>query len=323
MLPVVYVHIGGNPAPHLVDTIGHTRRVSPSTPIFVVLSRNTTMAEAVAGKNTAIVYSDALRPTAAHQTYIGSVRRRLGKKRGFWRFTTERFFLLEELMAQHSLTSLLHLESDNVIFFDVEAIAADLRELYRGMATPFLNDELCVPGVVYIGDASVLSDLNAYIAQSVTEEAIARRKWYRPRFFSRVRMGIKLHDMKLLADFRRQDAGDRLKLLPMVPTGYEMADGRAGRQDCRLPFSQGFERLQMIFDGAAFGQYLYGLDPNHHDATGSIGMVDPQGCIRATDFGFDELDIGKRDAQPFLTYRGAKIRLASLHNHSKRKLFTD
>ncbi len=323
MLPVVYVHIGSKLAPHLGDSIAQTRHVSPSTPIFVVLSGNTTMAEAVAGKNTTIVYADALQPNAAHRTYIGSVRRRLGKKRGFWRFTTERFFLLEELMAQHGLPSLLHLESDNVIFFDVQAIEAILRDLYPGMATLFLNDDLCVPGVVYIGDRSVLADLNAYIARRVAEEAAIQRKWYRPRLFTRVRMGIKLHDMNLLADFRRQDAADRLKLLPMVPTAYEMADDRAERSDCRLPYSNGFDRLQMIFDGAAFGQYLYGLDPNHHDATGSVGMVDPKYCVRATDFGFDDLDISNRDTPPFLTYRGANIRLASLHNHSKRKLFTD
>ena len=323
MLPVVYVHIGSKPAPHLVDTIAQTRHVSPTTPIFVVLSRNTTMAEAVAGQNTTVVFSDTLRPTATHKAYIDSVRRRLGKKRGFWRFATERFFVLEELMAQHGLPALLHLESDNLIFFDVQASEGALRELYPGMAAPFLNDDLCVPGVVYIGDRAVVADLNAYIARRVADEAVAQRKWYRPRFLTRVRMGIKLHDMNLLADFRRQEATDRLKLLPMVPTGYAMADDRADRQDCRLPYSHGFERLQMIFDGAAFGQYLYGLDPGHHDATGSVGMVNPLSCVRATDFGFDEFDIANRNSEPYLTYRGAKIRLASLHNHSKRKLFID
>ena len=95
MLPVVYVLIGSNPAPHRIDSIAQVRCVSPMTPIVVVLSRNTTMATEVEGLNTRIVFSDALRTTGPHRSYIGRVRHRLGKKRGFWRFTTEWFFLIE------------------------------------------------------------------------------------------------------------------------------------------------------------------------------------------------------------------------------------
>ena len=318
MLPVVYVHIGSRPAPHLLDSIGQTRRVSAMTPIFVVLSRDTVMAAEVAGPNTTVVYADALAATEAHDAYIRSVRRRLGKKRGFWRFATERFFLIEECMTAFDLSAVLHLESDNVIFFDVESVAATLKRLYAGLAAPFLNDDLCVPGVVYVGDRSVLADLNAYIAARVAEEAAAMHRWYRPLFLARVRMGIKLHDMNLLADFRKQ-GGDRLHLLPMVPPGYRAGSGGKA-MDCGLPYSEGYDALQMIFDGAAFGQYLYGLDPNHHDAEGTVGMVNPQSCVRATDFGFDGFDVV--DSAPHLTYDGGRVRLASLHNHSKRRLFS-
>ncbi len=315
MLPVVYVHIGTKPAPHLTESIGQTRRVSPTTPIFVILSRDTAMAAEIAAPNTTIVYADTLPETEAHDTYIGSIRRRLGKKRGFWRFTTERFFLIEECMAAFNMPAVLHLESDNVIFFDVETIAATLKRLYPGLAAPFLNDDLCVPGVFYVGNCSVLADLNNYIAHRVAEEAAGMRRWYRPPFLARVRMGIKLHDMNLLADFRRLSSADRLRMLPMVPPGY-----RTGKlMDCGLPYSEGFDALHMIFDGAAFGQYLYGLDPNHHEAEGTVGMVNPQSCVRATDFGFDRLDL--RDPVPLLDYNGARIHLASLHNHSKRRLF--
>jgi hypothetical protein len=322
MLPVVYVHIGSKPAPHLVDSIAQTRCVSPATPIFVILSRDTTMAADVKGPNTTVVFSDTLQTTDSHLAYVRNVRRRLGKKRGFWRFTTERFFLIEEHMAQFGLPAVLHLESDNLIFFDVQAIEATLKGLYPGIATPFLNDDQCVPGVVYIGDCSVLADLNAYIAERVSDEATGMRRWYRPWFLARVRMGIKLHDMNLLADFRKQGAADRLRPLPMVPPEYTMAPDSVGRTDCALCYSYGFDELKMIFDGAAFGQYLYGLDPNHHDATGTVGMINPESCVRPTDFEFDELDLSDRHSVPHLTYKGARIRLASLHNHSKRRLFS-
>ena len=322
MVPVIYVHIGSKPAPHLIDSLEQTRVVSPTTPIFVILSRDTVMTREVEGPSTTVVFSDTLRMTDSHEAYARSVRRRLGKKRGFWRFATERFFFLEECLAHFGIASALHLESDNLIFFDVADVGPILEDLYPGIAAPFLNDDLCVPGVVFVGSCPVLAELNAYIAQRVEGEMLDKRKWYRPAFLSRVRMGINLHDMNLLADFRKQDAGDRLRLLPMAPSDYVIGPGGGERTACRLAYTTGFDRLGMIFDGAAFGQYLFGLDPNHHDAEGTVGMINPRSCIRASDFGFDDLDFNSRHAAQHLTYRGRKVRLASLHNHAKRSPFS-
>ncbi len=323
MLPVVYVHVGSKPAPHLIDSIVQTRRVSPATPIFAILSRNTAMAAEVESHNAKIVWSDTLQMTAAHADYVGNIRRRLGKKRGFWRFATERFFLIEECMTQLEMPAALHLESDNFIFFDVHSVEPILKQLYPAMAAAFVNDNECVPGVVYIGDRAVLAALNQYIARRVAEEAAEMRKWYKPRFLTRVRMGLKLNDMILLADFAKSGSPDRLRPLPMVPPDYPIAANETEQRRCKACYSYGYEQLGMVFDGLSFGQYLYGLDPGHHDAEGTAGMMNPRFCVRATDFGFDGFDVNDRESGPHITYNGARIRLASLHNHSKRKLFTD
>ena len=116
-----------------------------------------------------------LEMSESHRAYGRSVRRRLGKKRGFSRFATQRFFFLEECLMHLDIPAALHLQSDNVIFFDVQTVAQTFKDLYPGIAAPFLNDDLCVPGVVYVGNRSTLADLNAYMARRVTEEALAAR----------------------------------------------------------------------------------------------------------------------------------------------------
>ncbi len=320
MLPIIYVHIGDRDAPHLVESVEQTSRAAPSAPVHVILSRNTTMAKALRPLAVTIRYSDELTSTGHHRSYVGHIRRRLGKKRGFWRFATERFFLIEELMAALDIPRALHLESDNYIFFNPCEVEDTLEFLYPGLAAPFLNDEMCIPGVVYIGSCKALNTFNQYAAKRIVDEAERKRKWYVPRFMARVRMGVRLHDMNLLADFRSVFGPDLLNMLPVVPCDYVARDSILPRCRSIAPYCTGFDALQMVFDGSAIGHYLHGIDPAHHDATGTVGMVDPDSVVSAADFGFDLIDLKNRDLVPHLVYKQGQIRVASIHNHAKVRI---
>ena len=317
MLPIVYVHLGDKPAPHLIDSIRQSRRMAAGTDIYAILTRNTAMAADAAVAGATLVYANDLPPTAAHRSYMASVRRRLGKKRGFWRFATERFFFIEEFMIASGLTSALHLESDNLIFFDPAKVEETLGSLYPGMAAPFWNDTMCIPGVVYVGDRAVLGELTAYLARRVAAEREAMMRWYRPRFLTRVRMGLVLNDMNMLAAFRGAYGPEKLNVLPMVPPGY---DGGRDTVPHAYDYSYGFDALGMVFDGLTFGPALGGLDPAHHTEAAGAALVREYSYIDGASFGYDSLDLKDHAREPCLTYRGRKIRLASLHNHAKAKI---
>ena len=317
MLPIVYVHLGDKPAPHLIDSIRQSRRVAKGTDIYVVVTRNTALLPAAAEAGAAAVYADTLSPTESHKTYVDSVRRRLGKKRGFWRFATERFFFIEELMVRLALSSALHLESDNLIFFDPAAIEDKLKTLYPGMAAPFWNDTMCIPGVVYVGDRDILAELTAYLARRVAAEREGQVRWYLPKSLTRVRMGLVLNDMNMLAAFRREYGPDKLNILPMVPPDY---DGGRDTVPHEYDYSYGFDELGMIFDGLALGPALGGLDPAYHTAEAGEALVRKHSYVDGASFGFDALDLKDHGRTPYLTYRGRDIRLASLHNHAKAQI---
>ena len=317
MLPIVYVHLGDKPAPHLIDSMRQSRRMAKGSDIYAILTPNTVMAGAATGAGAAVIYSNALSPTPAHKTYMSSVRRRLGKKRGFWRFATERFFFIEELMIKIGLLSALHLESDNLIFFDPVEIEEKLHTLYPGMAAPFWNDTMCIPGVVYVGDRSVLAELTAYLARRVSAERSSLVRWYRPKFLARVRMGLVLNDMNMLAAFKREYGPEKLNILPMVPPGY---DGGRSTVPHTYDYSYGFDELGMLFDGLAFGPALGGLDPAHHTADAAEANLRRNSYVNGSAFGYELLDLRDYTVVPRLTYRGTPIRLASLHNHSKAQI---
>ena len=314
MLPIVYVHLGDKPAPHLIDSIRQSRRMAKGGDIYAVLSRNTVMAEAAGEAGARVVYSDDLPPTPAHRLYMRSVRRRLGKKRGFWRFATERFFFIEEFIIKLGLDSALHLESDNLIFFDPGEIEATLKSLYPGMAAPFWNDTMCIPGVVYVGDRSALSELTAYLARRVAAERRSQVRWYRPKFLIRVRMGQVLNDMNMLAAFKGEFGPEKLNILPMVPPGY---NGGRDTVPHAYDYSCGFDELGMVFDGLAFGPALGGLNPEHHSADDTANFMREYSYVDGASFGYDTLNLRDHAVIPHLTYRGQTIRLASLHNHAK------
>lgn len=314
MLPIIYVHLGDKPARHLIDSIGQSRRVAKAADIYAILTPNTTVAAEATKAGATVIYSDSLSHVAAHEDYIGAVRRRLGKKRGFWRFATERFFLIEELMIKLDLTSALHLESDNFIFFDPAEIEDKLRALYRGMAAPFWNDNLCIPGVVFIGDRGVLNQLNTYLAARVRAEAKRQARWYRPAFLTRVRMGLVLNDMNMLADFKREFGPEKLDLLPMVPPGYDGGNGAVAHD---YPYDHGFEELGMVFDGCAFGPGISGMDPIHHTPAATEALLKAHSFVDPKTFCLDQIDLQEPSKAPHVVYRGHTIRLASLHNHAK------
>lgn len=307
MLPIVYVHLGNRSAPHLIDSILQSRIASPSSRIFVALSDNTVMADAAAAAGATVVNAERLSKTPQHRRYIDSVRRRLGKKRGFWRFATERFFVIEELMTAMNLPAALHLESDNLIFFDAAEIAPGLRIVFGdSLAAPFWNASRCVPGIVSIGSQDALGRLTAFIAERVAEERRRAARWYIPPMFNRVRMGIATDDMRLLADFRRASPA-YIDVLPMVPDDHPSA-GAVGR---------GFAELGMIFDGNTFGVHLFGLDQAQHAPGYDMKAFDAESHLDAPEFGYEQFQL---PGSPFLTYRGRTVRLGSIHNHSKRPI---
>lgn len=184
---------------------------------------------------------------------------------GFWTYTTERFFVLESIMARLGLRQVVHLENDVLLYADLAGLAPKLAALYPGLAATFDNDQRCVPGLVYVADAAALSGLTDFILFH-----LARLRSLPPEQLRG------LNDMSLLGGYRIPGT---VGALPVVPPDYpaplKSAAGHAAADPAL--YSRDFAALGLVFDAAALGQYLGGVDPRNQ-AGDSRGFIN-ESCV--------------------------------------------
>lgn len=153
-------------------------------------------------------------------------------RNGFWLETANRFMLIADLMKQLKMENCLHLENDNVLYFD-PTLKIDIFRRHARFAVPF-DRSRAIPGVVWYQDALIASDLADYM-QMYSDEP----------------------DFDLLRKFC--DCGEYdAKPLPTMSRSYAISKN--------LPidkFCFGYEEFGGIFDAAAVGQYIGGVDPRN------------------------------------------------------------
>jgi hypothetical protein len=226
---------------------------------------------------------------------------------GFWSVTTERFFVLDSAIAHLALRNVVHLENDVLLYADLDALAPKLSRTYSSAAGTFINDSLCVPGLMYFPDAHAAARLADGLVEAVENmDGIPLPE------------GLNQHcDMSLLAAVRRADK-TALDYLPILPPDYPapLRDAAGNAPADASLFSRDFDALGFVFDAASLGQFLGGLHPRNA-ARPSIGFVNPT-CV------FDPrslrprigIDPKARRVPQILTSSGVH-QVANLHIHSK------
>jgi len=226
---------------------------------------------------------------------------------GFWTRTTERFFVLESLMAQLSLSHMVHLENDVMLYCDLEPLTPKLASLYPGIAAPFDNDQRCVPDFCYVPDLASIARLNAFL--------VAQFQHIRSHGLNAD--AAVLNDMTLLGQYRAHGPF-AIDHLPIVPPDYPRALSSSAGHVVSDPscYSRHFAALRMIFDAAALGQYLGGVDVRIV-ADAADGFVN-ESCV----FDARELKIrlsadGEGRRIPIVQTPSGMWPVANLHIHSK------
>jgi|GEM_PF-1788876 len=212
---------------------------------------------------------------------------------GFWVKTLERFFVLEQFMAQGAFKAVLHAELDQLLF-RVDVLAAALEsDSRRGVFVPFHNSNAAVASVFYCNSLESLSALNEY---------------------SRVMPSFP-HEMAMLAQWSvsgRQDAF----ALPTIATAMQAGE-------MRLPVLGPTEsELGGVVDAAQLGQWVAGIEPRNVPLPKSHRnkFVDPPGAMLLSKRQLESLTFGFEEPTGFLyctTDAGETHRIFNLHLHSK------
>jgi hypothetical protein len=208
----------------------------------------------------------------------------------YWCVTSTRIFYIYEYCKKFNIKEYFHFENDIMVYTDVNDILSIIKEndLYKNIAITRGTNNKIMTGFMYVGDNDIMEDmLKSFVS-------------YLDNKLDLLKYGIDMiNEMGLLHIYQIKNP-EKLVNLPTFPNEI---------------LSQDFKYFNTIFDPATYGQYLDGIPSNPGISIipdSYIGdEIRKDGSISITFELVDGLRI------PYLNYGGEKIKINTLHIHSK------
>lgn len=262
-VPIFFIHIGEDPE-YFPDYIYYSVRQAlvwnPSSDIHLVIPRvhsnrsSVLSLERDCGSSVKLWFTEDIQLTPEHSRFIKETSHSIGGFRGgFVRFTTERLFILLDIMVMLGFHEAIHLENDNLLYSQIDELLPTLKQKYPGLAVEPLGYE-CTAGFLYIQRSTALKDLLIYMVNHPAE-----------------------NEMQSLGRFIDNVGPTVMGFLPVISPD-DCVGGKSEK------FVTNFYSFQGLFDGAAHGQYIGGADPRN--GVGGPGFVNfvPGTPFRVDDF---------------------------------------
>lgn len=300
---IVFVHIGDQVPDHAEVAIEQARLMNPSCQIILIANQaaihNQPINERLKCHEITYIACESLNPTRAHSKFIKTSKHNVHFRNGFWRYTSERFLYLDDLMTQYELENVFHLEYDNMLYVDLSEMLPVFIENYKGIAATFDNEDRCIPGFLFIRNQSSMSTLANYFA-----DFAASRK----------------NDMKVIGLFKRNNGQERIDYLPVIHKKYLTKHTLFGEQRFNLSnkydFCKNIDQFDAIFDAAAIGQYLGGIDPRNGDSR--PGFINESCLFDPSKIRFQWIRDKNGLWIPYAQYANELRKIVNLHIHSKK-----
>lgn len=255
--------------------------------------------------NLRIILRKQLKMTFAHRFYLLANRGAYSNWRGgFWRYVVERFFLIQEFMHKFHEENIIHFEYDNLIYANINEYENKLESFSNStkILLPTDGDKRCIPGFVFIPNEKSLLKFC--------------------RFYNRNYTIHVNNDMIAFSAFMDKNP-EYCDSLPVVPEEYTMnKKSLTSLQNIthykinRL--SNGENQLNILFDAAAFGQFIGGIDKRNMEdpSKSSIGFINPDAAYNVKDFKFEWKTFDEL-RKPYIQFNNKEYPLFNLHIHSK------
>lgn len=199
-------------------------------------------------------------------------------RNGFWKLTSYRFTALYEYMKQYNINDIIHIENDVLIYENVNNI--NFHNMNKLLLTMDSKNR-CIPGLMFIPTNEIL-------------------KQCLDRFNS------SLNDMQNFSNCY-YELNDYIDTLPIF-----LEDNK---NDVTKMITKNFKHYNCIFDAAAIGQYLGGVDPRNKSGN-TKGFVNETCVIDYSKYTFiwkNEKDKKK----PYVLVNDNEYPVVNLHIHSK------
>ena len=216
-----------------------------------------------------------------NESYNFSMKTSLNKsfRNGFWYLTSLRFFYIYEFMKRYNVSNIIHLENDVPIYYNCDELTIHIDPNF--MYIPFDTYRRNIASIMYIP--------NKEIYKTILDN-----------------YDFNKNDMENFC-FIKQKTG-LIKNFPI----FIKSDNLTAEQKY---VSENSDIFPFIFDAAAIGQYLGGVDPRNTPGD-TRGFINETCVIKYNNYNiwFEDVNGIKK---PFIQIGDKKVPIFNLHIHSK------
>jgi hypothetical protein len=271
---IVLVHSGAIFPPHINDCISLLTRQN----INIHLILETKLRDCVTNKNIEIISIDGISDIRYHNYDIINYDTKF--RDAFYRRTSSRFIIIDNYARSVGLKNFFHIENDIALFSDLGNIQDYLDRSSYDTCLIMDNYWRCVPSIIWYKNTKASNRLSDFIYQNNSVD-----------------------DMQNLARYFHQHR-DYITNFPIVP--FDLLDDQYN-----INYGNMHKDMSSIFDGAAIGQYLYGVDTNNAHHNDTCGFINETCVIDYSKFHIE------RKPTPSLIIENKKIPINNLHMHCK------
>ena len=202
---------------------------------------------------------------------------------GFWMLTSYRFFVIYEFMKKYNISNVIHLENDVLIYYNCDELLGKVDNQFMYM--PFDSNRRNIASIVYIPDHEIYEKILNKYDMNNTDMSNFRN--------IQIQTGL----IRNFPIFKTCDTTDETKFV-----------------------TANFDTFKFIFDAAAMGQYLGGVDPaNVGKNVNTIGFVNDTCIIKYNNYSFEWV-VSNNINRPFIKIDDVLYPIFNLHIHSKNLL---
>lgn len=276
-MSICYVHLGENPAPTLISFAQVAREQVPEAELVLITNRPKDW-KLFPGE---LVEYDKKDRSRSFSSFIRRNRELEKIAGGYWAFTLERLFALQK-MRSNSKLPIIHFESDVFPLLQNDVLM-ELERRIKKVAFPRISKTRGIASILYSPN---MEKVNTFLDK--LQELLLK--------------DLKIqNDMVLLGKALNQGLAEELPTLP--------------EQAWKIQSKKGNRNI--VFDGAALGQYLFGQDPLHTNNVRISGFQNPDFTLdlKTTNWKLN-LEENLCKGLSFLV-KGESYFPANLHIHSK------
>ena len=311
---LIFIHIGNKNISYLNSSIKQALIFNNNINIYLI-SNKKTYGNLISVIKRKIIFKDLakIKIKKNHKNFIKNTLLDSKWNKGFWKFTSERFFYLQNIIESENLKNIIHVENDLMIYFDIKS-KIDVFEKNYQIGLLLDSNIKAIPSFLYFKDLSCINNLiksfekkNSFINRLIANTI---GKLYFRLFKKNL---YKNNDMNILFEFYLKNKKNCI-LPSSTPT---LIKNKQYSKNVNL--YKNYKQFDGIFDPASFGLYLDGFDTTNIFRNSKVQIKNII-CKSANDVTKHKIFFIKFNKKkiPYIIDNSKKIKLLTLHIHSKR-----